>query len=374
MIRVAYLCEFPSVNGGENSLLSFLASTPEEIEPIVLCPQAGPFAERLRQLGIASEGLHLVDSNGQRKDPELVNAELLAMLKSLSPQIVHANSLSMSRVLGRIANKLSIPCCGHLRDILKVSKKVISDLSQLSKCIAVSDATRQCYVEQGLDEQRILRIYNGITSKQTENALASNREGLRARIGLGSSSALIGGIGQIGLRKGWDVLLDAVEHWLATDPTVDPHVVIAGVRHSNKQESIEYEQVLLQRGKHGPLSGRVHLVGYWTPIDQFLQEIDVLTHPAYQEPLGRVLLEAAALGTPVIATDVGGTPEIFGESGAVLVPKADSHAMAEGLSRVLKEPEFSRCLTKEAASRVQTLFGTERHREAVLDLYRSILN
>ena len=100
----------------------------------------------------------------------------------------------------------------------------------------------------------------------------------------------------------------------------------------------------------------------------------MLIHPAYQEPLGRVLLEAAALGTPVIATDVGGTPEIFGKSGAVLVPKADSHAMAEGLSRVLKEPEFSRCLTKEAASRVQTLFGTERHREAVLDLYRSILN
>ena len=171
MIRVAYLCEFPSVNGGENSLLSFLASTPEEIEPIVLCPQAGPFAERLRQLGIASEGLHLVDSNGQRRDPELVNAELLAILKSLSPQIVHANSLSMSRVLGRIANKLSIPCFGHLRDILNVSKKVISDLSQLSKCIAVSDATRQCYVEQGLDEQRILRIYNGITSKQPELSL-----------------------------------------------------------------------------------------------------------------------------------------------------------------------------------------------------------
>ena len=70
MIRVAYLCEFPSVNGGENSLLSFLASTPEEIDPIVLCPQAGPFAERLRQLGIASEVLHIVDSNGQRKDKQ----------------------------------------------------------------------------------------------------------------------------------------------------------------------------------------------------------------------------------------------------------------------------------------------------------------
>ncbi len=370
MIRVAYLCEFPSINGGENSLLSFLASTPEEIEPIVLCPPAGPFADRLQQLGIASEGLQLTNANGQRKDPELISADLLAKLKSISPQIVHANSLSMSRVLGRIANEISIPCLGHVRDILKVSKKVISDLSQLSKCIAVSDATRQCYLDQGLDEQRILRIYNGIASDSSENASVMNRDGLRASLGLNSSSRLIGGVGQIGLRKGWDVLLDAVEDWLVKDPTVDPHVVIAGVRHSNKQESIEYEQALLQRGNHGPLSGRVHLVGYWTPIAQFLQEIDVLAHPAHQEPLGRVLLEAAAHRTPVVATAVGGTQEIFGESGAVLVPKADSRAMADGLSQVLKEPEFSRCLTEEAASRAQTLFGTESHREAVLDVYR----
>ena len=100
----------------------------------------------------------------------------------------------------------------------------------------------------------------------------------------------------------------------------------------------------------------------------------MLAHPAHQEPLGRVLLEAAGHRTPVVATDVGGTPEIFGESGAVLVPKADSHALAVGLKRVLTNAALSRCLTEEAASRVQTLFGTEMHREAVLEVYRSSLN
>ena len=143
----------------------------------------------------------------------------------------------------------------------------------------------------------------------------------------------------MGLRKGWAVLLDAVEHWLATDPTVDPHVVITGVRqHSNKQESIEYEQVLLQRGKHGPLSGR-HLVGYWTPIDQFLQEID-LDPSSISEPLRRSFAGSSSTGNS------GWLPPMLVELQKSLVNQEPYSYLKQtprhgrGVGRVLKEPNL----------------------------------
>ena len=100
----------------------------------------------------------------------------------------------------------------------------------------------------------------------------------------------------------------------------------------------------------------------------------MLAHPAHQEPLGRVLLEAAACAVPVVATAVGGTAEIFGESGAILVPSKNAEAMALGLEKVFADDgPLVRGMTEQAGERLTRLFGRAAHRERMLALYQDVL-
>ena len=374
MKRVAYLCEFSSINGGENSLLSFLQSTPSVIEPVFLCPPDGPLTQRLQSLGYAQHDFRVFAEDGNRKSAEAVSAELCTLINRIDVDIVHANSLSMSRVLGRITESITKPTIGHIRDILKVSGKVLLDLTQLDMCLAVSDATRACYLQQGLSKNKIATVYNGIDASLFLAGTAPTSSCLRQDLKLAEKSVVIGGVGQLGLRKGWEVLLDAVELLGAGFlDRLNVHVVLAGLRHSEKQESIEFEQRLRGRSQNGMLKGRLHLVGYWSPISEFLLNINLLAHPAYQEPLGRVLLEAAASSTPVVATDVGGTREIFGEQGAVLVPSGNAEVMADGLRDIIENQPLAKKRAVHARQRVDSKFGIELHKAQILRYYDALL-
>lgn len=383
MLRVAYLCEFPSINGGENSLLSFLRTAQTSVEPVFVSPASGPLAQRLHACTFEHHEFSVFDKRGRRKDADLVSFELTELIGQLNVDLVHANSLSMSRVLGRVANTLDCPAVGHIRDILKVSDKAISDLSQLRLCMTVSDATRNCYVAQGLSATQVVTIYNGIDLKgfressffaEHVSGSTPNQLGVRELLGISPTAIVIGGVGQLGLRKGWEILLDAVEAVIEQKgPSSDLHFVLAGRRHSEKQESIEYEEGLRNRSQNGLLKGRFHLVGYWSFMPQFMNELDLLAHPAHQEPLGRVLLEAAISSTPVIATNVGGTPEIFGDAGALLVPAGDSNAMAEALLATMEDPESAIERAANARHRMETRFSVATHRRLMLRHYQGVL-
>jgi len=373
MIRAAYLCEFPSVNGGENSLLSFLQSAQPHVHPVFLCPGTGLLADRLGSAGIELYEFCLADDSGQRKSAQQVSAELLPLLARIDVDLVHANSLSMSRILGRVAGNLTCPAVGHIRDILNVSSKVISDLGNLDLCFCVSEATRQCYLEQGLSDSKAITLYNGIGPSFFREQLNPDSRGIREQLGISSTSLVIGGVGQIGLRKGWNVLLDAVEQLVVQHhEPLDVHVVLAGVRHSQKQESVEFERSLRNRAEQGELKGRVHLVGYCSPIYQFLQEINILAHSAHQEPLGRVLLEAAVSSIPVVATDVGGTREIFGEHGAALVPAGDVDSMAAALLDSMQNHEAALERAVATQQLVKTRFAADIHQQELLHHYYSL--
>jgi glycosyltransferase involved in cell wall biosynthesis len=371
MLRVAYLCEYTTVNGGENSLLTFLATAAESIQAIVLCPSEGPFVQKLRAQGIQCVPFDVRDRSAQRKPLAQIVAELCTLVENLKVDIVHANSLSMSRILGA-AEDISCVTVGHVRDIMKVSGKVISDLNQVDRLIAVSAATRQALIEQGVQAERVIKIFNGVDEQVfcgTANDLGQENavEPWRCKLGLSSDAVLIGGVGQIGLRKGWPVLCDAVEQIIAEFPKV--HVVIAGERYSLKQESSDYEKSLAGRALNGPLAGRLHWVGYVGAMPEFLRQLNVLAHPALQEPLGRVLLEAASSQTPVVATNVGGTAEIFGDKAALLVDAGDVDGLATALRDVLLNPETAMERAVIAKERIGSMFSIREFRDNTLQVY-----
>ena len=301
MTKVLVVCEYPTLNGGERSFLSVLPLLIDDgFEICVAAPPVGEFATELQRIGVRHLAFERHDADGRRLDIGDVRSRLASLVREATPDFVHANSLSMSRMLGPVAPEMGIPSIGHLRDIIKISRAVIDDLNWNSRILAVSRATRQWHTNAGVDPDKTFVVHNGVDLEQFQPREATYW--LHDSLGLSHNVQLIASIGQIGIRKGLDTLLKAAPGFVSDND----HLVVVGQRFSEKQESIEFEANLRSVASRAPLCGRVHFLGWQTEIARLMNEISLVVHAARQEPLGRVLLEAAASGVPVVATDVGG--------------------------------------------------------------------
>jgi glycosyltransferase involved in cell wall biosynthesis len=109
-------------------------------------------------------------------------------------------------------------------------------------------------------------------------------------------------------------------------------------------------------------------------VDRILSELTILLHPARQEPLGRVLLEGAAAGLPIVATDVGGTREIFPPEcdAASLVPPDLAPAMAVAVELLLRDPTRRSQMAARARVRAEAMFKIEHAVAGLVEHYESV--
>jgi glycosyltransferase involved in cell wall biosynthesis len=275
----------------------------------------------------------------------------------------------MGRLTGAVATDLRSPCTAHLRDIVGLSAAAVADLNYNRRLVAVSRATRDFHVAQGLDATCIDVIHNGIDCTAFAPRLATGS--LRAELHLPPGAFLIASIGQIGLRKGLDVLSEAAI--INRDLIPNAHYLIVGERHSTKPESIAFEQALNQRFAEAGMAQRLHLLGRRNDVPQLLNEIDLLVHPARQEPFGRVLLEAAASGVSIVATDVGGTRELLNDKSAWLIPAGDAPNLAAAIHDAVDRPEERRLRGAAARRRGLQDFAIETRAAELGAFWRSVL-
>lgn len=342
-LRIAILFEFPTLNGGERSMLAALealmgpsiAADDRRVEYTAIAPRSGRLAAALAEAGIAHVPFECRDESGQRRPlPDLLD-ELVARTQEQAIDLLHANSLSMARLTGAVADRLPIPTTGHIRDMVRLSAAAVADLNRNRGLVVVSNATRSYHVDQGIDLARLTTLYNGVDLERF--APSPPTDGLKQELGLPEDAFVIATVGQIGLRKGHDTLAEAAILIGSEIPVA--HFLIIGERYSEKAESIEFERRVFAMLEAAGLGHRVHRLGYRPDMDQLLPEIDLLVHPARQEPLGRVLLEAAACGTPIVATDVGGTSEILRDRvTALLVPPGSPTALARAVVELAGNP------------------------------------
>ncbi|MCH5377370.1 MAG: glycosyltransferase family 4 protein [Planctomycetes bacterium] len=370
MPSILVLCEYPSLNGGERSLLAALEhETREECGIQVAAPATGPLAESLRSLRIRHIPLDLHDGNGRRLALDECRQRLRRIIQATRPDVIHANSLSMSRLSGPLTAELDVPGLGHLRDIIRVNRRVIDDLNCHARLLAVSEATRRWFTDLGVDGPRVHVMYNGVDLQRFRPRRPTGY--LHRELRLPLDAPLIGAIGQVGIRKGLDVLLAAAGAIVEQHPSAQ--IVIVGQRYSQKHEATDYESRLLAAASTPPLLGRVHFLGLRDDVSEILSEVTLLVHAARQEPLGRVLLEAAAVGVPVVATSVGGTPEIFrSPDEAILLPPGDPVRLATAVQRLLGDPAARKKLSLAARRRAETTFSVEAASQSLLRHYRSV--
>jgi glycosyltransferase involved in cell wall biosynthesis len=374
IVRFCSVFEYPTLNGGERSWLAMLpALRAAGWEVSAIAPAVGPLAAALAEAHVP-----LV---GWGRDPvqptwplDQKRLELTRHLERLRPSVVHGNSLSVSRCLGPVAQSMQVTSMGHIRDIVGLSRQAVSDVNCNSLLIAVSAAVRQWHIDRGVLEGRVTVLHNGVDLRQFQPA-PSGSLSLNQRDGLMHLPANLwwaGCVGQLGMRKGFDVLLEGIARVARKHEQVG--LLVIGERNSDKEESYAYERALRERAELPDLRGRVQFLGVRQDVPELMPQLRCLVHTARQEPLGRVILEALACGVPVVATDVGGTREIFASEaeGGVLVPPDDPAAVAAALGALIADPRRCRQLGLAGRRNAESRFNAARVGEQFVGLVRGL--
>lgn len=227
-----------------------------------------------------------------------------------------------------------------------------------TRFIAVSsrDAERMSSVE-GVPREKVVTIPNAYVPRPpTPDA------DLRAELGIAPSTPLIGVVAILRPQKALSVLLEAHARLLESVP--DAHVVIAGDGESRP----ELEGLSRQLGT----AERVHFLGLRHDIDAILRSIDVAAISSDYEGTPLVAFECMANRTPLVATAVGGLPDIIrdGETG-ILVPPRDPEALAHALSALLADPDRRRQMGEASAGQLHE-FTIDSIANRFADLYESL--
>lgn len=371
-MRIGLLFEYGTLNGGERSMLAAIDQLKgEDCQFVGIAPAPSPLAAEIDRRSLPFEPLNLRDTAGKRLSPAELSDQLRGVAKRHDLDLLHANSLTMGRHLGAISPQLSVPTSTHVRDIMSLSKASVRDLNQHQGLFAVSTATRTFHVRQGVDPRKILTVYNGI---DCEFFQPQNRQWtLHRELGVADDVLFAATIGQICLRKAQVDFAEAAARLRDRCPSL--HYLIVGERHSSKSESLAFDQRISEVFAQAGIEHRLHRLGYCPDIHSLLREVDLLVHPARQEPLGRVLLEAAACGVPIVATDVGGTAEILthGHSG-LLVPPAAPEQLAEAMEVMINEPVLRERCGQNARLQVCEKFDIRSSSEALATAWQQVLS
>jgi glycosyltransferase involved in cell wall biosynthesis len=372
---ILVLGEYGTLNGGERSFLTVCKSLQARgWKFIAAVPQGSEFEAAFARQQIPNLGYARVDEDGLRLDQQGKRQQLSRLIFESKPAIVHANSLSMSRICGPVAAELGVPSVGYLRDILKLSKKAVGDINQLDRIVAVSNATADWHVGQGMDRSRVGTIYNGVDGTAFRPFEAEGDraeiEQLQGGLGIEAADRVILYVGQIGMRKGIDSLAEVFVELAQQISNV--HLLIVGERNSTKAENVEYEQRIKRQLSATRFSKQVHWLGRRSDVAKLMRLADLLLHPARQEPLGRVLLEASSAGLPIVTTDVGGSAEILPAETPLFDPD-DVAGMAGYACNLLRDEKLRFRVGTDQRKAAQSRFSVVQCTERLERVYRELL-
>lgn len=278
--------------------------------------------------------------------------------------MLYLNNQPSSNLEGIMAARIAgTPCVQHCRIEATLNLFEVDQANTgLARIICVSEGIRGSLVAQGIHNNLCQVVRNGIDVGQPLPEPAFSRE----QLGIPEGAVIIGSIGSLIARKGFDILIDAFS--LATRCIAERcHLIIAG-------EGVQRPPLEAQVRRLG-LATQVSFLGF---VDNGLgvsHALDIAVLASAKEGLPRVLLEAMWLGKPVVASDVVGPRELVvdGETGW-LFPYGDRQALARHLSALIGDARLRTRMGQAGRRRIVQQFSIERYVEGVERVWRETLS
>ena len=252
--------------------------------------------------------------------------------------------------------------------LTRMQKRVQRYACQFADCILVNaDAVKDWLIGDGYDASKIAVIRNGVDLARFDNLPSQNN--LRRELGLADDTPLVGVVSRLTRLKGLEHFLEAAAIVRSRIPGA--RFVIVG--ETNPMDR-DYLRELQERAAQCGVPDHVTFTGLRSDVPAMLASFTVSVMPSLNEALSNVVLESMAAGAPTVATRVGGTPEavVDGVTG-ILVPPADSAALADAIVHLLSNPQLAAHLGCAARAHIADHFSVRRMVRATEDLYTDLL-
>jgi glycosyltransferase involved in cell wall biosynthesis len=285
-------------------------------------------------------------------------AQCRAICRTHGIRVLHANSANPVQWLVPAAFGARLPVLAHLHiDYLRRSRYVLL-LHQATRIVGVSRQVTDGFIEDGMAPERLKVIYNGIDPSR----LPPSSVDLRATLGIPAEATVIATAGSLIQRKGHDVLIRAFH---SLPGSVTSHLIIGG--DGDERSSL---QALV--GSLG-IADRVHFLGHYPTMSDVYQAADIFALASRGDAFGLVLAEAGHFGCPVVATRVGGIPEVIAnvETGLLVAPD-NVPGLATALSRLIADPALRAKMGQAAKVRVTALFTVQQMARQFEESYETL--
>lgn len=376
-LRVLTVINSLGVGGAERSLLELLPRFANAgIETAVVCLFPAPAPSRGTIDGTEVQVLQSAGTTGRI-------AGLRRAIRSWAPSLIHT-TIYEADVAGRIAAVGSgVPVLTSLVNTSYDSVRLLDPRIKpwklrvvrgidgwtarhlVTHFHAVTNAVKSAAIRDlGVRQERITVVERGRDEDRLGYPGRRRRLLARQRLGLGDHDEVLVSVGRQEFQKGHRYLLEAVPRLLDRRPAVT--VLLAG-RRGNATEELEGLHRTLRLGD------RVRLLGVRDDVPELLAAADLFVFPSLYEGLGGVLIEAMALGVPILASDLPAIREVVERGGnAVLVPRANARRLADAMADLLAEPDTRARFAKRSREIFEARFTIDRSARGMAELYRRV--
>jgi glycosyltransferase involved in cell wall biosynthesis len=369
-LRLAYIIKEMVMGGSQTHLRQVLRLLDRDLfEPVLFCLTGkGALLDDVRALDVP---VIVPAGNASFKGASLPLriAATARELRRLDIDIVH-NYLLRANLVGSVAARLArvpvVLCskrgCHERRGFELISAKIGNRLAD--RVMVNADAVRDfVHDNEGCPRDKMFVIPSGVDTERFRPRPEARAEA-RRRLALPLAAPVVGTVGRLEARKGTAVLLEAAARALKKGLS-ELRVVVVG-------DGPLRDELPALAARLG-IAERVHMLGDRSDIPEILVALDAFVLPSRTEGMSNALLEAMATALPVVATAVGGNPEVVSaETTGVLVPPDDAMTMADAMTRLIASPTLAAELGAAARRAVEERYGARAMVRRLEDIYEAV--
>lgn len=380
MIRVLHIHTLPVISGsGINTFLTMKGLDKRVYRVELACAPGGPLIDLVRQEGMEVRLFpHLVQPL-QPVDDLLALWNLIRFLSANPCHVLHTHN-SKAGFLGRLAGRIcGIPVIVHtvhgfafhgqeplwrrilFRDLERLAARWCDKMIFISGPL-LAWALGERIIREGKGQAE--RIYSGIELDRFQPVGEEGRREARRRWGIGPDDAVVGIVSKLWEGKGHSILIEAFSS--LKGEIGSPKLVIVGEGYLRPS----LQRLVRERG----LQDDVIFTGFQAEVSGIISAFDVAVLPSLFEGMGRVVLEAMAMEKPVVATRVGGIPDLVEDDrNGCLVEPGNVRELAAALKRLLRDRELAGRMGREGRKMISGQFDARVMVDSIDRVYRNLL-
>jgi glycosyltransferase involved in cell wall biosynthesis len=369
-LSILFVIDGIEFGGGERTFLQIALGLKDKFNISIASTAGGKFEDKVRRAGI-----HFwpVDMSRQlsvepiRRLKYIVRNQKIDLIHSQGPRADFFSAIA-ARLNGNVTqiSTITMPVDGFdmgpfKKNIYKLFDRVKEKTAK--RFIVVSESLKQFLIhEKSIAPQKVVKICNGIEINlynPNERTCLRNCKGEAI-----TGKPIIGAIGRLVWQKGFEFLIKAIPSIAEYAPDVKCYIVGDGPLKSR------LEQLIVEKN----LNNRVELLGFCNVVDHLLSQMDMVVVPSLLEGFPMVTLEAMSMARPIVASRISGIQEqIENEREGILVPPADSKAIAEAVIRVLRDRKLADKIGTAAHRKVNNCFTVDKMIRETENVYVSVL-